>query len=299
MSHKKIAICLVTYNSSSIILDCLRSLPKAAAEFSYKIFICDNNSSDSTAEIINEYSKSSPIDLALTKIDRNLGYAGGNNVAIKAAIDSEDDFSSLLILNPDLSLPPQSIASAQHLYLKNSEIGGISPNLSQIQTTKNYKTIWGKRPEEFNPGVLSVDRLHGGFMLLNFKAVKEVGFIDENYFHYWEEIDYSLRFKNLGYKLLQDFNSKIHHDGDSFSGVYKPYRIYYLFRNQFYFARRNFTGIVRIKFLIRRFLSNTRDFIFFLRMGRFDLLMAGSIGIRDGLMGKLGKSESKYANYIQ
>ncbi|MDZ7845886.1 MAG: hypothetical protein U5L96_03410 [Owenweeksia sp.] len=88
--------------------------------------------------------------------------------------------------------------------------------------------------------------IHGAAMMISKKVLEEVGPMYEDYFLYYEELDWSERIRKAGYELLYRGHAKVYHKESVSTGVNSPLKLYYLNRNRLLFARRNFPPLNRL-----------------------------------------------------
>ena len=193
MSYDKITVVINTFNSEDKIHHCLSSIdPKV------RIIIIENSNNLSFKnEIENKYSN---VNCYLT--GTNLGYAKGNNLGLSKV---KSDYA--LILNPDASLKKNTldrlIITAEN-HIDFSIIGPAKQNeYSNLDLYKNEDDVF------------QVSSLKGFAMFLNMKNFKEIGFFDENFFIYLEEIDLCKRLKKNNKKIYLDKKVIINHLGGS------------------------------------------------------------------------------------
>ena len=193
MSYDKITVVINTFNSEDKIHHCLDSIdPKV------RIIIIENSNNLSFKnEIENKYPN---INCYLT--GTNLGYAKGNNLGLSKV---KSDYA--LILNPDASLEKNTldrlIVTAEN-YIDFSIIGPAKQNeYTKLDLYKNEDDVF------------QVSSLKGFAMFLNMKNFKEIGFFDENFFIYLEEIDLCKRLKKNNKKIYLDKKVIINHLGGS------------------------------------------------------------------------------------
>ena len=304
MKREKVKVIVVTYNSVDCIFACLKSLERASENFDLYITVVDNASADATLDsIITGQSKA---NIEIISNSENLGYAYGNNIAIEAMFSEELQYAAVLILNPDVILDFGAIDKLLLVLCLSEEVGAVSPNVIEPGQSPNchvrINSLWGqpmKKRFMKHENTIEVDRLHGGCMLVKPNLFKKIGAFDESYFLYWEEIDLCQRARKAGYKLLQCYDVVANHAGDSKSGRYRSHRIYYMWRNQFYFAFKSFWIPLACLFLMRKILSNFKEAVGYLGMKRFDLIYAGVAGWKAGILGEVGQGESLYAKPVR
>lgn len=244
-------IVVLNWNNAVDTIACLDSIFKLTCG-AFKIIVCDNASKDSSyndikeALIANQYLNNKslvelnkhesecyciPSDedgLYLIQTGDNLGFAGGNNVGVRFALNQKDA-KFIWLLNNDTEVEPNSlshlvakaesdsrigICGSKLVYYHNRDflqgVGGIyNPWLA---TTSHYKgmslssDIIDERDAEKN-----IDYIIGASMLLTVDFIKKVGLMNEEYFLYYEELDYCFRARNAGYNLGIASKSVVYH----------------------------------------------------------------------------------------
>ena len=208
-----LSIIIVTWNSQKQIKNNLQSLLKSKTDFSYEIFVVDNNSSDQTVEIIkNEFPT---VNLIVN--DANLGFAKANNQAIKKV---QGDF--VLLLNPDMKVNEDTLdkmiqwmQTHQNAFVASCKLvdenGQIIKHVRRFPTFFDQMAIIKKIPHIF-PGILNkylqknfdynqesvVDSIRGSFFMIRKTAIAKLGLLDERYFLWLEEVDYCKRVYQAG-----------------------------------------------------------------------------------------------------
>lgn len=291
MVNDTIGVVIVTYDSRQEIGDCLDRLVRATDGYHLDTVVVDNGSNDGTLDFLRERH---PEVHAIAS--RNLGYAHGCNLGVRGMLESGQEYVAILFLNPDASLPTGGIDRLMAVLDAVPDAGGVSPH-DVITLDKAYrpKTLFGApMPSLTWPGrEISVsDRLHGSCMLFRPEVFRKIGFLDEGYFLYWEELDFGLRAQAAGYKLLICHDVTLHHRCDRSE---RAHRIYYMWRNQIRFARKNFPLGPRVRFWSRRALSQMKELVGFLVSNRLDLAQAAIAGLFAGLRGETGKSPNRHA----
>ncbi len=186
-------------------LACLKTID--AIEYpALHVVVVDNASTDVSADRIRaEFPK-----IPLLQNARNLGYAEGNNVAIRLALKQGMDY--ILIVNPDVRLPPESIAAYVRLMEADSSISALNP----IQLTGDGMVMdeffrremfdYNNQPTPQLPTEVEthwdVRTLFGAALFISCKTLEKVGLFDPLFFAYWEEVDLCRRIKLHGGRLV-------------------------------------------------------------------------------------------------
>lgn len=202
MNYKDITAVIVTFKSEQVIFKCLKSLKGIN-----KIIIVDNSNDSNLKKKV--LSKHPQINFILSK--KNLGYAQGNNIALKKV-----KTKYVLILNPDTILLNKCIYYLKMLAkeLKNN-FSIIAPSV--VGKNKNYgffdiqKNL--KKNEINNKNNLKVDYVKGFAMFFNLEKVKKLKFFDANFFMYLEEIDLCKRLCNANENIYVSQRALVEHIG--------------------------------------------------------------------------------------
>lgn len=235
VNNKSISVIVVTYNSSDHIKRCLKSLLLYENNYIKEIFLIDNASNDNTLKIVVKL-KSKKIRILKQKL--NLGFASATNKGIEKARGKY-----ILLINPDTKIFKECFcALIKSVEIKNGGIVGgkmvgeegyvhnthvRNPDLMiGLFDFTNLRKIFPDNPwhKKFyyldlipSNSSIEVDAVSGGFMLINRKVIKDVGYLDENYFMYLEDVEYCKRARDAGYKVTYCSKSIIFHEGGASS----------------------------------------------------------------------------------
>lgn len=243
-----IFVVIVAWNSADCIARCLESVQ--ASTVPVHTIVIDNDSHDTTEQVVRGFA-----DVTYHNTHENLGYAGGCNVGLKLAQDL--DASHTLILNPDAYIAADCIEKLLHAMQKDPKIGLASPKIYYADSD----TIWfagatldlttgssphigqGEKDSALYAKDCGLPRANGCAMLVNMRALPSTGFMDDRYFLYFEETDWSLRFTQAGYTIRFVAASHCWHAAStSTGGFFTPLYQYYTTRNSLYLIRRFGSG---------------------------------------------------------
>ena len=196
----KIFIVLLNWNGKSDTLDCLKSLTQIKTE--HQIIVVDNGSSDDSVVSI----QSAYPDTILIETGENLGYAEGNNVGIRHALEKGADY--IFILNNDTTVESDILTA----FLKNSKapIQGAKTHLmSDPSLLDHLGGIWNYHKGEFDlvaareraenwTEPLLLDYVCGVALFVKAEVFKKIGLFEKRFFLFWEESDWCLRAKRAG-----------------------------------------------------------------------------------------------------
>ena len=198
-------------------LACIQSL-KRSDYTNLQIVVVDNDSQD---ESVSQIRVSYP-DIALIETRRNLGFAGGNNIGIRYALEHGAEY--IWLLNNDTVVDPGALTAMVELAEKDRRIGVVGSVLYYMeQPTKvqawgggRVNLITGRSRHLLAPG--EPHYITGASVLLRSEAIKQVGLLDEGFFMYWEDVDLSLRLRKAGWKLAVADDARVLHKESASAG---------------------------------------------------------------------------------
>ncbi len=298
--QKKVYVITLNWNNEEDTIECIKSLKNINYK-NYKIVIIDNGSEEkSVSKIKRQYS-----EMCIINNEKNLGFAGGNNVGIKYAIDNGADY--VLLINNDTTVEKDFLDKLVEAGESDKKIGIAG---SKILFWSEPNRIWfagGKVNRLKNKGVhmgldeidegqydeaKDVGYLTGCCLLIKREIVEKIGMLAEDYFLYYEDTDFSLRVKNAGYKCFYVPESKIYHKISRSTKPGSPSYIYYHVRNGLVLAERNSSFLNKIIvyfYCVWLFFKQLVKIAFFPK--KREWAMAVLKGEKDFLMKKMGKAE--------
>jgi len=187
MTLDDITIIITTYKSNEKVNFCLDSIQGKC-----KVLIVENSKDQKFKESVEKKYKNVKCIIPI----ENLGYGKANNLALKKVTTKYS-----LILNPDTNLSNNALENFLIRVKNNLDFAIIGP--LDFQNIKN----------EENLNLIRVNNLKGFAMFLNMHKFKNIGFFDENFFLYLEEIDLCKKIKINNEKIYLDSNIKIFHEG--------------------------------------------------------------------------------------
>jgi GT2 family glycosyltransferase len=239
MSPPLVATIILNTNRREDTLACLASLQQGLY-LENMIIVLDNLSTDGSVEAI---SAKYP-DVQIVSLEKNLGYAGNNNVGIDMAIDRGAEW--VFVLNEDTILDPDCITRLIEVGQSDQKIGVLGPMVyhydepeiiqsaggmlgpywESIHLAKNEKDIGQfDRPHQ-------VDWISGCAIMVKREAIEMVGPIDERFFYYWEETEWCLRIGKAGWQIVHVPDARLWHKGVQRDYHPKPSVTYYGTRNR-------------------------------------------------------------------
>jgi GT2 family glycosyltransferase len=219
-------------------LECLASLAKTTYS-NHKVIVLDNHSVDGSVEAIRlAYPQVQSIEL-----QDNLGYAGNNNVGIRAALDQGADW--VFVLNEDTVLAPDCITHLVAVSESDSRIGMVGPMVYHYDEPDVIQSAGGLlgpywesihiAKNEVDTGQVNephlVEWISGCGLMIRRDTVEQVGLIDVRYFYYWEETEWCLRAGKVGWRIMHVPAARMWHKGVQRNYSPKPSVTYYSTRN--------------------------------------------------------------------
>jgi len=283
-----VQIVILSYNQCEDTLRTLDSLSRMTYP-NFELIVVDNNSTDLTIKAV----QSKYPNVILLVQSTNKGFAAGANVGLQRGIETKADF--VLIINNDVLVTPSMLTSL--IESVTPDVGIVAPLIYYMDDPKR---IWSKgflkhplllEPRGNARGQIdhgqwitpfNVDYLLGCALLIRVSLLKEVGLFDERFFFYYEDLDFSLRIQQKGYRLLTVPQAKMWHKVASSAPVGSSFRTYHMARSSIIFFRTHAKGFQRLAVLIFRFGSAVKSSCIFLMGKRLDLLQNYWKGIWDG-----------------
>lgn len=254
MTDPKVAIVILNWNAYKETYECLKSL-EGLVYRNFEVFLVDNDSKDGSFSNLQEDNERKKFHIAIHFLQSgsNLGFAGGNNVAIRKAYglnfpyywmlnnDTVIDKNSLSYLVDELDKHPDVGIAGSKIYYYNSNIiwfaGGIvntfTGNTRHIGLREEDKGQYNARNE--------TDYISGCSLFFRRQLIDSIGFMKEDYFLYFEETDWNLRAHNKGWKVIFVPESHVYHKVSLSSGGEKnpsPFVAFYDIRNAYWMIKR-------------------------------------------------------------
>ncbi|MEJ2004029.1 MAG: glycosyltransferase family 2 protein [Cyclobacteriaceae bacterium] len=255
MSSPLVSVISVNYNQPDVTLDMLSSLKCFTGDL--EVIVVDNGSkTDPGDKILNDFP-----DITYIRSEKNLGFAGGNNLGIKKASGKY-----LFFINNDTEITPGLIECLTDYLDDHERVGGVSPKIHYFALPNTYQfagftkvnILSGRNStigeNEQDKGQYDLPKpipyLHGAAMMVRASAIKEAGIMPEEFFLYYEELDWSESLIHAGYELHFVPCGKIFHKESVSTGKNSPLKTFYLNRNRILFMKRNHRFFYRTIFLL-------------------------------------------------
>lgn len=261
--------------------------------FSYEIIVVDNGSECNEGTLIKE----SYPDITVIRSDKNLGFAGGNNLGL---MNAKGNY--ILFLNNDIEINSPFLQFMVDSFKKDSSIGIVSPKIKYafsrniIQyagftplsyvTLRNHIIGTGEQDKGQYDNPCYTAYAHGACMMTTRAILDEIGPMSEVFFLFYEELDWSQRVKNAGYMIWYQPIAVIYHKEGMSIQKGTPLRNYYMVRGRLLYARRNCIGL---EWILSCFYQSGLGLIRalkFLLLGDIEWASSYYRALRDGLFGE-------------
>lgn len=245
LSMKTVSVITVNYNQPKVTEELLESISLTTAGL--EIIVIDNGSkTDPTTEWKTKYP-----NVKFIRSEQNLGFAGGNNIGIKAATG---DY--LFFVNNDTEFMPGLVETLVKVLDDNPVVGMMSPKIKYYNdktliqyagyTPINYYTcrnscigLREKDKGQYDHITGPTAYCHGAAMMIRKEAIEKAGLMNENFFLYYEEVDWCERIKRAGYQAWVCTDALIWHKESVSVGKKSKLKEYFMNRNRILFIRRN------------------------------------------------------------
>jgi GT2 family glycosyltransferase len=242
----RVVIVILNWNGLSDTLACLESLASLNHP-SGDLLVVDNGSTDGSVEAIQEQFP----QVTLIENSENLGFAAGNNVGLRHALDVGADYA--LLLNNDTEVDPPFLQHLVQVCEADSSIGIAGP---LIYYHHDPEIIWSaggaidwrrgntcmlglneRDLDQFGIEPREVDFVSGCAMLVRLTALEQTGLLDERFYLYYEEVEWCVRIRRAGFKIVHVPQARIWHKITPESRAASPLVHYYMTRNRLLFLK--------------------------------------------------------------
>lgn len=246
-----VAVILVHLEQETLTSECIESL-RNITHPNFEIILVDNGSTNGSGFRLQ---KRFP-DVHFIRSDVNTGFAGGNNIGIRAALETKADYIVLLnndtVVDPGFLEPLIAYSSANHsvgvqgckiyFYNPKDEIwfagGFLKPHAGRGYHRGLHEVDRG----QYNT-IEETDFVTGCMMFMPVEVLRDVGVLDEQWFLYLEDVDWCMRARRKGYQIIYNPNAVIWHKTSSSTGHDSPVYLYYTMRNKILFVKK-YSGVL-------------------------------------------------------
>ncbi len=229
------SVIVVTWNGLHVLRDCIAAL--AGQTLPHELIVVDNGSSDATRDWLAEHAPQAKV----IGLPHNLGFAGGNNVGLRAA---QGDW--LVLLNNDTIAPPDFLERLVVPLDSDERIGvaaGVLTFAHQPETVASAGIVVGRDAlhrdlsavtpvAELPSQPVEIFGASGGAVCYTRAALEDAGLFDERYFNYLEDADLAWRLRLLGWRCMMVPTARVRHIYSATAGQGSPFKQRLLARNR-------------------------------------------------------------------
>ena len=291
----KIDISIITVNYNGLNDTCALIDTIPFDEYSLEVIVVDNASREDEASVISERYP----QVKVIRSNKNLGFAGGNNLGIKAALGDYLFFvnnDTLFFRGTRCEVRVAGIDSLIERLKSNPHIGAVCPKIrfawddAPIQfagytplssiTIRNRPIGFGESDKGQYNEAHPTPYAHGAAMMVKKEVIEKAGLMPEDYFLYYEELDWSMMMRRAGYEIWYEPTFTIFHKESQATGQNSPLRTFYITRNRLLFAKRNVNAPDKyLSYLYLILIAGNKDMIKYFVQGKKDLTKAVFKGI--------------------
>ncbi len=257
----KVVIIIVNWNGKNLLKNCLISLKKNTEYSNYKVIVVDNGSTDGSVEFLKR--KFPWVDVLA--LDRNYGFAGGNNRGIVYALNKYNPDYILLLNNDILIIQKDWLRKMVEVAESDKKIGIVGCKLiypdGSIQHIGAYIDKCGDGVQiqinNYDDIITYPDYITGACLLIKRTVIDKVGLLDEGYFPaYYEDADYCYRVKKAGYIIVCLLSTAVvHYEGSTSKQIKKEISLT-MKKNKIRFVLLNLPLFKILHILIREYLRS-------------------------------------------
>ena len=266
-----IGVAIVSFNTRELLRACLDSL--RACGLPLRVVVVDNVSTDGSAAMV----RSCFPEVELIDAGRNLGFAGGTNVALQHLLSRVEEGSAtsppqpdyLLLLNPDTVVHRGAIEALAAFLDAHPRTAAVGPRLlnpdgttqpaafrfptllmtaldlfppGEVLPGRLYGSWWhGRYPQERGEAPFPIDHPLGACILTRPEVVAQVGALDDGYFMYAEEVDWCMRVRRAGWAIWQVPSARVTHVGGAATSQLRARMLVALYASRLRFFRAHYT----------------------------------------------------------
>ena len=260
MSSPKVAIIILNWNGKYYTIECIESLKKIIY-LNYEIILVDNGSKDDSVKCLKD--RYPDIKIIINK--KNLGFAEGNNIAIKAILKNKY-VRYIALLNNDTKVEPYWLEELISVAESDKKIGACQSKILSMSDPSILDAVGisiSKNGEAIQEGYKTRDvgqyeqvrEIFGpcaGAVLYRREMLSKIGLFDEDFFAYYEDVDIAFRARFAKWKCAYVPKSIVYHAHSGTLGKKSSLKFYFLTRNEYYYKIKNLPTDILIRFFIKR-----------------------------------------------
>ncbi|MBE7171069.1 MAG: glycosyltransferase family 2 protein [Williamsia sp.] len=300
---KLVSLVTLNMNQPAITEALLESMLHVNTYPNYEVIVVDNGSK---VDPVPAWKQKYPT-MQFIRSEKNLGFTGGNNLGLQYA---KGDY--LFVINNDTEVTPGMLGQLVDTLEKHPQIGVISPKINYFDkqdvlqytgyTDMNYYTARNKCIGQLEKDKGQYDYLtgktgyaHGAAMLVTREAMEKAGVLSDNFFIYYEELDWCERIKKAGFEVWVDMQALLFHKESMTVGKKSAFKEYYMNRNRILFNRKHappFAFFVFVLFFTVFVIPKT--LLGYVKNKQYDFIKIFRDAIKWNLVNKIDSTEASF-----
>jgi GT2 family glycosyltransferase len=249
-----VSIIILNWNTTETTAQLLRSIKSNLSYSNVEVIVVDNGSKEDPSK----YFRSIFGKLKIILNPVNYGFSAGCNIGMEAAIG--DYF---FLLNSDTEITSGLLEKLLETYVLDNQTGLVSPTVrsfsdkkvieyagySKIHPLTGRSKVLETSDESVFKGIFETNFAYGAAMMIPRYVYERVGGLCEDYFAYYEELDWSNRIREKNFKIYHNSEALVYHKGSVSTATNPPFKTFLLTRNRMLFMKRNFPRINYLLFM--------------------------------------------------
>ena len=296
----KIIAVTINWNGYKDTIELIESFKKVTYS-NLEIIVIDNNS---LTDEVEKLKSSLGNSVQIIILNENIGFTGGNNIGIVAALNQNADY--ILTINNDTTVEPNFLENLLQEFKNSKQIGIVAPQINYFFEPNRVWSAGGRISKFRASGFANSDKLEsqlskidrevefvsGCCMLIKKEVFEDVGLFDENFFLYLEDTDLCYRVNKAGHKIIVTPKSKIFHKVKMSTKVnHSTLPLYYTTRNRLYFAKKNFKSTFTLTLIYLLTVMIVKSIYWFI-LGKVKYVQAVNQAFKDFFAKKMGKIDN-------
>lgn len=296
----RVVVLVLAYNGVELTLDCLASL-RGLDYPNYEVLVVDNASTDDTVAAV----RAGFPEVRLIEAGANLGYAEGNNLGLRAAL--ERGAEAVFLVNNDTVLAPDCVTGLVRAWAAHPQAGMLGPMVYTWDEghiifsaggvidwrNANADNVGAGEPDRGAYPARVVDYVNGCGLLVTRAVLERVGFLDARFFMYWEETDWCLRARAAGFESWFEPAAWMRHKAPIHHRDLGPTTLYYVTRNRLLFFARHTPPAQKPLTLARAVHGAVRGIIWHYQAGRVAHARATQWALWHALSARWGRADAQ------
>jgi len=254
----ELSVIIVNWNGKEFLKTCLNSLQTQTFR-DFKVILVDNGSSDSSVEFVRENFP----EVEINALDKNYGFAKGNNIGIVETL-KDKDVKYIALLNNDTKVDKNWLQELVKVAGSDEKIGFCQPKILFLDNPRIIEevglgierngSVYQVGRQEENNGqyehTVEVFGVSACATLCRTEMLAQIGLFDEDFFAYYEDVDLTTRARLAGWKCMYIPEAVVYHKHSGTSIKDSPFKMYFGTRNKYYYIIKNLPTDIVLKFLV-------------------------------------------------